>query len=60
MLTVKGCSERRFLESGLTKSFTASNFGDRLAMTIIFFYDQLGAANSHSSENDTCHRQSMC
>ena len=37
MLTVKGCSERSFLESGLNKSFTVCNFRNKVAMKITFF-----------------------
>ena len=39
MLTVKGCSETVFfLESELTKFFTATKFRNKLAMTMIFFF----------------------
>ena len=38
MLTVKACSERCFLESGLTKSLTVCNFPNKVGMKIIFFY----------------------
>ena len=39
MLTVKAFSETDFLERGLTKIFTVSNFGNTLAMTIIYFFN---------------------
>ena len=32
--------KRRFLESGLTKISTVCNFGNRLAMTIMFFFSK--------------------
>ena len=39
MTTVKGCSETVFfLESGLTKSLTVSNFWNKGTITIIFFF----------------------
>ena len=73
--------------SGLTKSFTVINFGNTLATTIMFFFQnvqnlmlnpemeqrienkfivfhtiafELGVANSHNLEQDTCHQGSMC
>ena len=39
MLIVKGISETVFFKkSGLTESFTVSNFRNKVAMTIIFFF----------------------
>ena len=37
MLTVKGCSETVFLESGLTKPLTVCSFRKKEDMTMIFF-----------------------
>ena len=41
MFTVKGCSETAFLESGLTNSLIVCNFGNALAITIFFFFENV-------------------
>ena len=40
MSSLKGCSKIAFLESGLTKSFRAFNFRNKVPMTIIFFFSK--------------------